>query len=157
MYEVVRSHLDCQHGTLLESSVYQGVTIARITAATINDSHAAELEEHLLALAHERHGRLALDCSGLKNFTCAWIRSLLEVTKLCRALNWDFAVFGLKGPARDILRATHLDRRITISRSRTEALDMLGIEKPSSWEGLFTANLALIWPSNRAIPVLSLV
>jgi anti-anti-sigma regulatory factor len=137
MYDVVQPHVVSPEGTLLESAVHQGVTIAKVSIAAIKDRQAAVLQEALMTLVADRHGRLALDCSNLKTFTCAWINALLNVTKACRAADWDLAIFGLTGPARDILRATQLDRRMTICVTRAAALEALGIEQPSNWELLF--------------------
>ena len=138
MYELVQAHVVSPHGALLESSVHQGVTVARISIASMKDRQAAALQAALLSLAADRHGRLALDCSLLKDFTCAWINAILEVTKVCRSAGWDLAIFGLTGPARDILRATRLDRRMTLCLTRAAALSSLGVEQPSSWEHLFS-------------------
>lgn len=139
MYEVVQSHGDCQQGTLLESTVHQGVAVARVTISSIKDGEAAVLYKHLHKLAKHQAGRLVLDCSAVTGFTCSWINSLLKITKMCRNQGWDLAIFGLTGPARDILRTTQLDRQMTVCVDRGQALTVLGIEQPSAWSTLFAA------------------
>ncbi len=139
MYEVVQSHSDCQQGTLLESTVHQGVAVARVTIASIKDGEAAVLYKHLHKLAKQHAGRLVLDCSMVTGFTCSWINSLLKVTKMCRGQGWDLAIFGLTGPARDILRTTQLDRQMTVCADRAQALTVMGIEQPSAWDALFAS------------------
>ena len=134
MYEVVQSHFDCQQGTLLESTVYKGVTVARVTSASVKDGESIVIYKHLHKLAKHQAGRLALDCSALTGFTCSWINSLLKVTKMCRNQGWDLAIYGLTGPARDILRTTQLDRQLTVCDDRDQALAVLGIEPPSPWQ-----------------------
>lgn len=121
---------------LVWSEVHQGVTIAHISIASIKDKQAALLRQSLIALVKERRGRVALDLSSVTDFTCAWINVMLELTRACRRDNWDLAIYGLHGPTRGILRATHLDRKMTICPNRDEALGKLGIEQPTMWERL---------------------
>lgn len=134
MYEVVPAGQINEVDSLLGSEIHQGVLIAHVQVASIKDRQASILRQSLLALAKERHGRLALDLSNVQDFTCAWINVMLEVTRACRKEDWDLAIFGLKGAARDILQATHLDRKMTFCSDRTEALGKLGIEQPTAWE-----------------------
>lgn len=136
MYEVVTAGPVNQVDGLLSSEIHQGVLIAHVSIACIKDKQAALLRQSLLALVKERRGRVSLDLSNVKDFTCAWINVMLEVTRACRKENWDLAIFGLRGTARDILRATHLDRKMTICSGRQEAMEKLGIEGPTIWERL---------------------
>jgi anti-anti-sigma regulatory factor len=136
MYQVVTAGPLNQADTLLATEIHQGVLIAHVNVACIKDKQAAILRQSLLAVVKERRGRVALDLSSVKDFTCAWINVMLEVTRVCRKENWDLAIFGLKGAARDILRATHLDRKMTICFDRAEALGKLDIEPPTAWERL---------------------
>ena len=137
MYEVVQPNIVTHQGTLLESCVHQGVVIARVTTSAIRDRQSELLGDSLRDLAREHHGRLAIDCSNVRDFTCSWINQLLNLTRLCREMEWDCVVFGLKGPARDILRSTRLDRQMSLCSGRGEALAKLGVEQPSNWEALF--------------------
>jgi anti-anti-sigma regulatory factor len=149
MYEVVQPNIVTHQGTLLESCVHQGVVIARVTTSAIRDRQASMLGEALSELVREHHGRLAIDCSNVRDFTCAWINQLLGLTRMCRERNWDCVVFGLKGPARDILRSTRLDRQMTLCSGRGEALAKLGIEQPSNWEALFAGEEPAIENNQR--------
>ncbi len=134
MYEVVNASTMTPGDALVWSEVHQGVTIAHISIASIKDKQAALLRQSLIALAKERRGRLALDLSSVSDFTCAWINVMLELTRACRRDNWDLAIYGLHGPTRSILKATHLDRKMTICPNREEALGKLGIQQPTIWE-----------------------
>lgn len=136
MYELVTASLASPCDSLIRTEIHQGVLVAHISIASIKDKQASLLRQSLLTLAKERRGRLALDLSSVNDFTCAWINVMLEVTRACRRENWDLAIFGLKGNARDILRATHLDRKMTICITRDDALGKLGIDQPTMWERL---------------------
>lgn len=136
MYELVTAPTAGPCDTLIRSEIHQGVQVVQITIASIKDKQAGLLRQALLSMVKERRGRVALDLSSVKDFTCAWINVMLEVTRACRRENWDLAIFGLKGTARDILRATHLDRKMTICWSRDDALGKLGIDQPTMWERL---------------------
>jgi anti-anti-sigma regulatory factor len=120
----------------MRTEIHQGVLVAHISVACIKDKQAGLLRQSLLAMVKERRGRLALDLSNVTDFTCSWINVMLEVTRACRRENWDFAIFGLRGTARAILRATHLDRKMTVCSCRDEALGKLGIDQPTMWERL---------------------
>ncbi len=107
--------------------------VVSLCCTKIEESQCDGLHSYLLGLARNSGGRLALELAGVRNFSCAWINAMMELTRECRALGGQLVLFGLRTEHRTILERTGLARQMTVASSRTRALELLGSATIAPW------------------------
>lgn len=121
-------------GSLLSVRRDGDVALVTIMCQSIMDRQAAILTPALLEIAKRHDGRLAIDLAEVADFSCAWINSLLALSKACDELSGKLVVFSLGRHVRDIMRATRLDKRLCVERDRRAAFKALGMSVTPGWQ-----------------------
>ncbi len=109
------------------------VGVASVACIALPDHTASLLAAHLRQTAMEWSGRLVLDLSGVGRFTCAWINTLIEVSKLCHELGGRLVLTGLQRSHREMLESTGLTRYLSVARDQHDAMALLDVELISPW------------------------
>ena len=107
--------------------------VVSLCCSKIEESQCNGLHSYLLGLARNSGGRLALELAGVRNFSCAWINAMMELTRECRALGGQLVLFGLRTEHQTILERTGLVRQLVVASSRTRALELLGSATIAPW------------------------
>ncbi len=96
--------------------------VVSLTCPYIRERQSEILGRYLKELAPEVGGRLILEVAGVGQFACAWINTLVEVSKGCQREGGRLIVQGMSKKDVRMLRETGLDRHITLCASRQEAM-----------------------------------
>lgn len=117
------------------------LSIARVGPATIislacpqlHESQAEALEFSFREFVESSAGRLVVDMTAVANFSCAWINSLIQLSRECDRLQGRLVVVGLNHRHRRLLHETGLTRYLTLASTQHEALDLVGCPMISPW------------------------
>ncbi len=100
--------------------------VAAVECTALWDAQTERLLHDLRPLCARFGGRLAVEVSGVVNFSCAWINALVDLSDRCARAGGRLVVFGAHREFTRIIRRTGLDRRIDVVRTESEALHRLG-------------------------------
>lgn len=92
------------------------ISVRRVDTATIFDvtgdidlANSPEIRKAMLREVREIHApRVLMNLSGVRYIDSSGVASLIEGLKASRDLGSRFILFGLSGPAREVLRLTRL-------------------------------------------------
>lgn len=108
-------------------------TIVSLACPQLHDAQAEALECSLHEFVLSSGGRLVIDMTAVANFSCAWINSLIVLSRDCDARQGRLAVVGLNHRHRRLLHETGLTRYLTLATTQHEALDLVGCPMVSPW------------------------
>lgn len=100
--------------------------LAAIECTALGDAQSERLLHDLRPLCTRFGGRLALEVSGVVNFSCAWINALLDLSDRCTRAGGRLVLVGPHREFTRLIRRTGLHRRIDIARSTADAFHRLG-------------------------------
>lgn len=100
--------------------------VASVDCTVLWDAQSERLLQDLRPLCTRFGGRLALEVSGVVNFSCAWINALVDLSDRCARAGGRLVLVGAHREFTRLIRRAGLDRRIEIARSEAEALRRLG-------------------------------
>lgn len=107
--------------------------VVSLTCAALRERQATLLSGYLGELAERMAGQLVLDVEGVRDFSCAWINTLIELSGRCVSEGGQLIVVGLSASAQKMLRQTGLDKRLRVERCPAVALRSLGVPVVDSW------------------------
>lgn len=119
--------------TMFTLSQVGDIAVLGITCPALLDDQAAALAPSLRDIALQSQGRLILDMGGVGRFSCAWINTLLELTRTCKRLGGEMVVVNIQPKAKHLLRTSELDRHLNLAPSRAAAFQTLGHPTVASW------------------------
>jgi anti-anti-sigma factor len=108
-------------------------TIASLACPQLHEEQAEALEFSLRELVETSGGRLIVDMTAVANFSCAWINTLIVLTRACETRQGRLAVVGINHRHRRLLSETGLTRYLTLASTQHEALDLVGCPMISPW------------------------
>lgn len=116
-----------------------GTSIVTVAMPSVLDRQARLLGNRLLELAHHASGRMILRIDAVRQFSSAWINEMLRLASHCDGLGGRLVVVGVNPAGMSILRATGLDRQLTLADDLPGAFETLGVgpRKPSVFGRLF--------------------
>jgi|GEM_PF-6232107 len=100
--------------------------VAAVESTALWDAQAERVLHELDPLCTRFQGRLAVEVSGVVNFSCAWLNALVELSERCAAAGGRLVVVGAHREFNRVVRRTGLARRIDVVRTEAEALHRLG-------------------------------
>lgn len=109
------------------------VAIARLTCRVVRERQAQSLELELRKLCDDYEGRVILDVSTAPQFTCAWINTMILLTRKCRAMGGEFFVTGFERPTLGLFRSTGIDTHLHVVTSIEQAMGAFGMPHLSGW------------------------
>ena len=135
--------------TMLSLSRVGDVAVLSLSAPAILEDEATVLGRYLTELARQSEGLVAVELSGVMRFGCAWINTLISVSKRCDEMCGRLVVCGLTPSALHLIRNTGIDKYLTVTENRREALRVLGEPSVNAWR-LAVARLLDIPVAGRA-------
>lgn len=108
--------------TMFTLSRVGDAAIVSLTCPSIHESQADVLGRYLKQLAPEVGGQIVLEVAGVGRFNCAWINTLIEVSRACTRLGGKMFVLGVPAREQTLIRTTGLDRHVNLCSSRAEAM-----------------------------------
>lgn len=119
--------------SLCTTTVRGNVALVNLTTRALRERQAAALLPHLNHICDEFDGRVVIDASRVDQFTCAWINTLIGLTRRCRTLGGDLFVAGLPRYARDLFHKTGIEQHLHMVTSPDHALGELGLPTVAPW------------------------
>lgn len=119
--------------TMFTLSRVGDVAVVSLTCPAIREHQAQVLGRYLQELCEEVTGRVVLEVTGVAQFSCAWINTLLSLTRRCRALGGTMVVLGMAPKDEQVLRSTGLDKHLFLRSSRSAALAEFGAPSLAPW------------------------
>lgn len=119
--------------TMFTLSQVGDIAVLAITCPALLDDQAQALAPSLRDIAVQSHGRVLIDMGGVGRFSCAWINTLLELTRTCKRLGGEMVVVNVHPKARHLLRDSELDRHLNLAASRAAAFQVLGHPTVAPW------------------------
>ncbi len=124
-------------------AVYGSVGVACLQVSVIRDHHAELLAKRLLASATVVDGRIVIDLSSVRSYTCAWLNTLVGLRSDCAALGGRLVVVGIDREGRRLLRETGLSRRLEQAQDWRQGVELVVTEPRQSWRRLIAGALGL--------------
>lgn len=109
------------------------VSVVAVNFPVIRERQAQLLERPLSDIVDMARGRLAMDLSQVGTFSCAWINSLIALTRRCRSQGGDLVLFSVEPASARTIRDTGLLAHLTLQRDKLAALRHLGEEPAGGW------------------------
>lgn len=109
------------------------VSVVAVSFPVIRERQAQLLERPLSDIVDMAKGKLAMDLSQVGSFSCAWINSLISLTRRCRTQGGDLVLFAMEAASARTIRDTGLLSHLTLERDKLAALQRLGEEPASGW------------------------
>lgn len=100
-------------------------TVVTVNEASLRETHAEQLTPELVSLARLSGGRLVLDLSKVRDFSCAWINSMITASGQCARVGGKMCVCGLSKELHAFLKDTGLHRTLQIAPGLREARDFV--------------------------------
>lgn len=119
--------------TMLSLSRIGDVSVLGLSAPAILDEEAAVLGRYFSELARQSQGRVVIELSGVVRFSCAWINTLISITRQCDEMGGRLVVCGLSPLAERMLKTTGLVRYLHVAGNRREALRIHGEPSLAPW------------------------
>jgi len=132
MYAIQESHQ--LPDTMFTLSRVGDAAVVSLTCPAIKDRQAQILGRYLKELAPEVGGRIVLEVAGVGQFACAWINTLIDLTRVCERLGGRLFVQGMPRKDVRVLRATGIDRMIGLVGTRAEAMQQFGGGSCAPWK-----------------------
>lgn len=106
-----------------------GFAIATIAESSLREYFAQVVGNELLELAHRARGNIVLRHDLVWEFGSSWINELLRLAGHCSGLGGKLVVLGMSGRGAAVMKATGLDRRITLVDSPAMLRKELKLDK----------------------------
>lgn len=119
--------------TMFTLSQVGDIAVLGITCPALLDEQAQALAPALRDIATQSNGRMLVDLAGVGRFSCAWINTLIELTRACRELGGELVVVNVHPKAKQLLRSSELDRFLHLAPSRAAAFQALGHPVVAPW------------------------
>lgn len=100
--------------------------VAAVDCTVLWDAQAERVLHDLDPMCARFQGRLAVEVSGVVNFSCAWLNALMELSERCAKAGGRLVVVGAHSEFTRVVRKTGLTRHIDIVRTEAEAMHRLG-------------------------------
>jgi anti-anti-sigma factor len=111
--------------SIVSFSMRSGVGEAVVAGDALQDREVPVIMRQLVDMAKRSDGRLVLDATSLRPFSCTWINALIELDQRCRAMGGQLAISGLGCEASDLIRSTGLEKRLRLVVSRADGIKIL--------------------------------
>ncbi|MEK6701431.1 MAG: hypothetical protein AABZ53_04150 [Planctomycetota bacterium] len=116
-----------------------GFAIATIAESSLREYFAQVVGNELLELAHRARGNVVLRHDLVWEFGSSWINELLRLAAHCSGLGGKLVVLGMSERGEAVMKATGLDRRVTLVDSPASLRKALKLSKSDHlMDSLFT-------------------
>lgn len=109
------------------------VSVVAVSFPVIRERQAMLLQRPLSDLVDVAHGRVAMDLSQVGSFSCAWINTLIALTRRCRSQGGDLVLFAMDSASARTIRDTGLLSHLTLERDKFTALSAFGEAPAAGW------------------------
>lgn len=147
MYALTEAHQ--LPDTMFTLSRIGDAAIISITTPSIMEAQATVLGRYLRQLSSEVQGQVVLEVAGVGKFNCAWINTMIEVSRYCQSLGGRLFVLGMPGREVRLLKSTGLDRHLSLVATRSAAMREFKASSETPWR-LGVARMLDIPAANRA-------
>jgi len=104
-----------------------------LSCLAVRELQASVLSGYLADVVEANKGRVVLDVSGIFQFTCAWLNSLICLADRCRELGGEFVVVGMPRMGRTMMRDAGLTKKLLLADSGQQALGMIVDTSVAPW------------------------
>jgi len=119
--------------TMFTLSRVGDIAVVSLTCPAIREHQAHVLGRYLQELCDDVTGRVVLEVTGVAQFSCAWINTLLSLTHRCRAMGGNLVILGMPAQDERMLRSTGLDKHLYLRPSRSAAFAEFGTPSLAPW------------------------
>lgn len=96
--------------------------IAVLTVEKVGGREAPIVQQELTAAAEASKWRLAVDCSGVTLLSSIGLGAFVSIHKKAKEEGGAFVIFNVGKEIMDVLKLTHLDRVLTITKDAASAI-----------------------------------
>lgn len=104
--------------------------IVTLREPSLRETHAEQLQPELISLARLTAGKLVLDLSQVRDFSCAWINTMIAIGGQCSRVGGRLCICGLSKELHAFLKDTGLHRTLQIAPTLREARDIVAGRSP---------------------------
>lgn len=104
--------------------------IVTLREPSLREAHAEQLQPELISLARLTAGKLVLDLSQVRDFSCAWINTMIATGGQCSRMGGRLCICGLSKELHAFLKDTGLHRTLHIAPTLREARDIVAGRSP---------------------------
>jgi anti-sigma B factor antagonist len=113
-------------GQLMRLVPHASITIADVQCEKIAQREAQVIETELKAIAPTRKSRVIIDLAQVEMVASMGLGMLVTMHKTCAQAGGKLVICGLKPDLLALLKITHLDRVLTVVKTRDDAVKTLG-------------------------------
>lgn len=106
-----------------------GFAIATVAESSLREYFAQVVGNELLELAHRARGNVVLRHDLVWEFGSSWINELIRLAAHCNGLGGKLVVLGMSERGEAVMKATGLDRRVTLVNSPAQLRKVLNLSK----------------------------
>lgn len=104
--------------------------IVTLREPSLRETHAELLQPELISLARLTAGKMVLDLSQVRDFSCAWINTMIATAGQCSRMGGRLCICGLSKELHAFLKDTGLHRTLQIAPTLREARDIVAGRHP---------------------------
>lgn len=108
--------------SIVQISSEGNVGVVVITAPNLGSREAQVIKQDVIAYAPKVNHRIVLDFAHVTMMGSLALGLLVELSKQCKATGGVMALCNLNEDLRGILKMSHLDRLLTITKDRASAI-----------------------------------
>ena len=124
-----------------------------LSCLAIREWQSSVLSNYLSEVVEHNRGKVIVDVTGVSQFTCAWLDSLISLSDRARELGGMFVVVGMSRQGKRLMRDSGLMKRLRLAQSGQDALLQLGASTVAPWRRAVAKLLSIPvanTPSNKA-------
>lgn len=106
----------------LQIETIDGAAVATLSIHTLGSREAPIIRQEILAYAPKVTHRIVMDFHQVTMMGSLALGMIVDLSKHCKAANGALALCNLNEDLRGVLKMSHLDRLLTITKDRATAI-----------------------------------
>lgn len=108
-----------------ETTQNKNEAVVKTNVDKLDASNASELKSELILLNKNGVNNIVIDLSATKYCDSSGLSAILTANRLCKDSNGRFVMFGLQDNVSKLIQIAQLDKVLSITSNRNEALEVL--------------------------------
>jgi len=120
--------------TVFSFSRVGAAAVVTVACPSVREWQSSVLANYLNDVIDRNRGRAVIvDMSGIVQFSCAWLNTLIQLTERATKMGGSLMIVGFTRDTRRLMKSTGLLRRLNVHATTSEALAASGATDISPW------------------------